>query len=113
MSPQPRRIDDVADLLEAIDQERTRDPLLDCTPIMVVGSHEGDPFTIDGAYGLQLTSRELTAYVEDAEQIRCDLAEHHAGCIPINDHVAEVDRLSREVKHLREQLRRPNLKEQQ
>lgn len=106
----PRRIDDVADLLESIDEERLRNPLVDAEPLSVVGGTEGDPFTIDGVHGTCLTSAELTSYVENAEEIRTELVEHHTGCVSVLQHVGEVDRERARARRSDEQWRREQLR---
>lgn len=102
----PRRCQDVDDLMGALIEERARNPLLgSCGLAVDSGTEAGDPFDIDGIRGLTFTSRALAAYVEHAEEIRTELAEHHAGCVSVEAHVAEVDRLRRKVSDLERALR--------
>jgi phosphohistidine swiveling domain-containing protein len=109
---EPRRCQDVDDLMGALIEERARNPLLGTSSLAVDSGTDGDPFTIDGIRGLCFTSRELEAYVEQAEEMRTELVEHHTGCVSVLAHVGEVDAERRAAKRAREELRLERLRRQ-
>lgn len=107
---EPRRCEDVDDLMGALIEERARNPLLGSDSLAVDSGTDGDPFTIDGIRGLCFTSRELESYVQHAEEIRTELVEHHTGCVSVLTHVGEVDQERRAAKRAREEARLERLR---